>query len=81
MINMAEDGEVLTNDTLPPGLFREEGSVPGYLERLEDMERYAIQRALKKYGNHYEGKQKAAHTLGIGVATLYRKMKKYGLDT
>ena len=81
MINMAEDGEVLTNDTLPPGLFREEGSVPGYLERLEDMERYAIQRALKKYGNHYEGKQKAAHALGIGVATLYRKMKKYGLDT
>ena len=81
MINMAEDGEVLTNDTLPPGLFREEGSVPGYLERLEDMERYAIQRALKKYGNHYEGKQKAAHTLGIGGATLYRKMKKYGLDT
>ena len=81
MINMAEDGEVLTNDTLPPGLFREEGSVPGYLERLEDLERYAIQRALKKYGNHYEGKQKAAHTLGIGVATLYRKMKKYGLDT
>ncbi|MCD8491109.1 MAG: sigma-54-dependent Fis family transcriptional regulator, partial [Geovibrio sp.] len=44
---------------------------------LEDMERSAIERALA----YVKGNRKlAADRLGIGVATLYRKLKLYGLE-
>ena len=43
---------------------------------LEDVERYYMQRALEvTKGNREE----AAHLLGIGERTLYRKIKEYGL--
>jgi transcriptional regulator with PAS, ATPase and Fis domain len=41
---------------------------------LEVLERRAIRRCLQQYGTTVEGKQKAAEELGIGIATLYRKM-------
>lgn len=80
MINMAEDNSVLSNDTLPPGLLKENKPLPDSLQSLEDMERYMIQRALNQYGTGYADKQKVAQSLGIGVATLYRKIKKYHLE-
>ena len=39
------------------------------------MERRAIQRALAHFGADTKGKQDAAKALGIGIATLYRKLK------
>lgn len=45
----------------------------------ESPEKQAIIEALQTYGTSVEGKQKAATHLGIGIATLYRKMKKYNL--
>lgn len=45
-------------------------------DRLEDYEKQAILAALQKCGGNRE---KAAQTLGIGVATLFRKLKKYGI--
>ena len=42
-------------------------------------EKAAIQNALQTYGSHVEGKQQAAASLGIGIATLYRKIRKYDL--
>ncbi len=45
-------------------------------DRLEDYEKQAILAALQKCGGNRE---KAAQTLGIGVATLFRKIKKYGI--
>ena len=45
-------------------------------ERLEDYERQAIQAALQQAGGN---RDKAAEILQIGVATLFRKLKKYDL--
>ncbi|KAF5071562.1 Anaerobic nitric oxide reductase transcription regulator NorR [anaerobic digester metagenome] len=41
---------------------------------LEVMEARYIERVLAQYGNTTEGKKKAARVLGIGIATLYRKL-------
>lgn len=46
---------------------------------LEEMEAVMIRRCLEQFSNHKDGKRLAAQKLGIGLATLYRKMKKYNL--
>ncbi len=43
---------------------------------LEELERRAIERALARHGGH---RQRAAEELGIGVRTLYEKLKRYDL--
>ena len=47
------------------------------LKRLEEA---AIKKALELFGTDSAGKQMAADKLGIGIATLYRKMKQYHLQ-
>ena len=42
---------------------------------LGDLEQQAIAQALLHFGNTAEGKRRAAEALGIGIATLYRKLK------
>jgi two-component system response regulator FlrC len=44
---------------------------------LEQLEARAIERALARHGGH---RQRAADELGIGVRTLYEKLKRYGLS-
>lgn len=41
---------------------------------LKDIEKLYIKKAIEKYGNTTEGKKIAAKKLGIGIATLYRKI-------
>jgi len=54
-----------------------EGALPGVSEdSLEAYELAAIRNALRK---NDENRKKAAQMLGIGEATLYRKLKKYNL--
>ncbi len=43
---------------------------------LEEMERALIQSALDRTGGD---RQKAAHMLGIGKTTIYRKLQEYGM--
>lgn len=54
----------------------EENKIP----TIQDVEKNLIDDALRVYGNSYEGKIRAAEVLGIGTATLYRKLKKYGIE-
>ena len=75
MVNMMEEG-VLDLETLPvdfdeqkPGERQEEE----YLT-LKELEARAIGRALERFGTTTEGKKEAAKSLGISLATLYRKM-------
>lgn len=42
-------------------------------------EKDAIAQALTQFGHSVEGKKRAADRLGIGIATLYRKIKRYDL--
>jgi two-component system response regulator HydG len=44
---------------------------------LEEMEEEAIRTVLGEVGGN---RRKAAERLGIGERTLYRKIKKFGLD-
>ncbi|MFB0917438.1 MAG: helix-turn-helix domain-containing protein, partial [Clostridiaceae bacterium] len=41
---------------------------------LDEIETEEIERAVSYFGNTTEGKKKAAGALGIGIATLYRKL-------
>ena len=70
---MAE-GEVKMQD-LPSSILQESGSVNSF--SLAEVEKGHIRKILHYTSNN---KTKAAHLLGIGVATLYRKLEEYGLD-
>lgn len=80
MINMAGDGEILSVEMLPADVKGGRRVVTDMSEKLEDLEYSAIKRALEKYGSGYKEKQIVADALGLSVATLYRKIKKYGLE-
>ncbi|AOR22747.1 sigma-54-dependent Fis family transcriptional regulator [Clostridium taeniosporum] len=45
------------------------------LMKLKDVEKIYIRKALEKYGNSTKSKMKVAKKLGIGIATLYRKIE------
>ncbi|MGD9156341.1 MAG: helix-turn-helix domain-containing protein, partial [Bacillota bacterium] len=47
---------------------------------LNQVEKLTIAKALQIYGTTTKGKQAAAQALGIGTATLYRKMDLYRLS-
>ncbi|MFK0570441.1 sigma 54-interacting transcriptional regulator [Endozoicomonas sp.] len=94
LVNMAEPGESVTSDLLPVNIQKrsisslltdgsdshgsDDGIQPLSLN-LESMEKHLVSRALRSFGKS-EGKQRVADELGIGIATLYRKIKKYDLE-
>ena len=41
---------------------------------LKELEQRAIRQAIARYGDTTQGKKEAARQLGIGLATLYRKI-------
>lgn len=78
MINMADDLGILTQETLPRNV-REYKNHMGQVEDtsirlLSDVEHEHILKAIAFYGDNTRGKQMAAKQLGIGIATLYRKL-------
>lgn len=81
MINMADDTGILTLETLPRNILEyanyiEKVSGEG-IKTLGQVEKEHILNAIKLYGDTTLGKQTAAKALGIGVATLYRKLNEY----
>jgi transcriptional regulator with PAS, ATPase and Fis domain len=77
-MNLAS-GDVLDEEHLPVGIREVQDNDDMDSFNLEQLERKAIRRCLRQFGTTVEGKQKAAGELGIGIATLYRKMKRYGI--
>ncbi|MBO0573994.1 AAA family ATPase [Clostridium botulinum] len=81
MINMADDSGMVTMNMLPPNIVENKNSqVYGVdmdedIKSLKDIEKEYILRALDIYGHDTKGKQLAAKRLGIGIATLYRKLE------
>ena len=69
------DGPRLDVDALPPELRAAPPGPPGRPgQSLADLERAAILAALER---HQGNREAAAAELGIGVATLYRRLKRY----
>lgn len=85
MINMMENEGILDTKTLPDNFFEEareetkESIDVSYetVRSLKELEKEEILKAIRLYGSDTEGKKKAAKALGIGLATLYRKMEEY----
>jgi len=78
MINMVDDLGILSLETLPRNVIEyasyiENASSDG-IRTLQEVEKEHILNAIKIYGDNTKGKQTAAKQLGIGVATLYRKL-------
>ena len=46
---------------------------------LEQLEKEEIEKAIKKYGSNTQEMKQVAEALNIGIATLYRKVKKYNI--
>lgn len=78
MINMMDNAGIINTKLLPVKILKQEKE--NNLMKLEELEKSMIERALNIYGTSVKAKQKAAQALGIGIATLYRKIKKYGLE-
>lgn len=49
------------------------------IKTVEQLEKEEIEKAIKKYGNNTQEMKKVAEALNIGIATLYRKVKKYNI--
>lgn len=92
MINMSSSHGVITADLLPENILNHsiETSAPleefnlessSELEDFEKIEKKYIQCALVKYGEDTEAKKIIADKMNIGLTTLYRKMKKFGIKT
>ncbi len=82
-VNM-EAGEVIMVQSLPGKILtassREEAGHMEYQNfSLALMEKKTIMKALNYFGRSTAGKERASAVLGIGIATLYRKIKEYRL--
>ncbi|WP_113465274.1 sigma-54 interaction domain-containing protein [Escherichia coli] len=90
LVNVVPSGEVIDSTLLPPNLLNngttEQSDVTEACEAhlslddaggtaLEEMEKQMIREALSRHNS----KKEVADELGIGIATLYRKIKKYEL--
>lgn len=77
MVNMMEDG-IIDMNTLPKNIFDPLDLIipdKNLIKPLEALEREEIQKAIKLFGDTTRGKEQAAKSLGIGIATLYRKLQ------
>jgi transcriptional regulator with PAS, ATPase and Fis domain len=75
MVNMMEDG-VINNSSLPLNI-RNNNEInisKDLIRPLKEIELEEIKKAIDYYGDTTDGKMKAAKALGIGIATLYRKL-------
>ncbi len=84
LVNVVPEGDTIDVDLLPP--YFEQTSVEkqstsvvidDFAMSLEEMEKIRIEDAISRLSN----RKLVADELGIGIATLYRKIKKYGLNS
>ncbi|MBC2582502.1 sigma 54-interacting transcriptional regulator [Clostridium sp. DJ247] len=85
MINMMDSNGIITKETLPKRIIKNtEKTINNVyseeLLNLKKIESKTIKKALEIYGTTTEGKKLAAIKLGVGIATLYRKIEEYKLS-
>lgn len=85
MVNLSGEDGIVTLDMLPQTVLEYENKEKEYsnskssgdfeeIRELKEIESEYINKALDLYGRDTAGKKKAAKKLGIGIATLYRKI-------
>lgn len=77
VVNMMKLDGKITMEELPERLRVETEEKEEENLNLEVMEKHMIEKAIARYGKGTEDKKKVAEALGISMATLYRKIKKY----
>lgn len=78
-----ETGATITPDSLPARLLTGSGSASSgsaIRERIADVQADAIRASLERHGTDLKGKMEVASELGIGIRTLYRKLKALGIS-
>ena len=79
MINLMGNNGILSYNHLPQKLLTNKSAEVFQERTLKSMEIEMISDLLKKYGDSTESKKQIAKILGIGIATLYRKIEQYNL--
>lgn len=79
LVNMLKSDGIIDVKLLPSKLLSSKKTKVTRERSLNELEREVIKEYLNIYGTNLEGKKKVADKLGIGIATLYRKIKKYGI--
>ena len=78
-MNMIEENETrIEPKHLPPKFLKNKEDLDDK-KTLKEFEKENIINLIKIYGDNLEAKKIIAKSLGIGIATLYRKLKKYNL--
>ena len=78
-MNMIEENEKTIDLKHLPPKFLENKEKDEKIKTLKELEKEAISNLLKIYGNSSEAKKIIAKSLGVGIATLYRKLNFYNL--
>jgi transcriptional regulator with PAS, ATPase and Fis domain len=83
MVNMLDENGIISMHYIPEIIHEKVKLTKNYAEdeslNLKKVESETIKRALSIYSSSKKGKQAAADVLGIGIATLYRKIDEYNL--
>lgn len=79
VVNMLMDLDEIRADLLPEQIRPAADSSGSVQMTLEEMEKEYMQRVWDVYERKGYTREEIAHVLGISPATLYRKIKKYGL--
>ncbi len=80
LLNMLDRKGEITMKDLPLYLQNKDISLGSTFSSLEKLEREAIIEGLEFNGYDTNGKKRTAESLGIGLTTLYRRMKKYNIE-
>ena len=78
-MNMIEENEKTIDLKHLPPKFLVNKEKDEKIKTLKELEKEAISNLLKIYGNSSEAKKIIAKSLGVGIATLYRKLSSYNL--
>ncbi|PAB59651.1 sigma-54-dependent Fis family transcriptional regulator [Anaeromicrobium sediminis] len=79
IVNIGESTCIIDKNILPNKIRNVSMDLELKNYNLEYIEKHIIKKAIEKYGNKGTDKKIVAEKLGIGIATLYRKMKKYNI--
>ena len=92
MFNISGNSSILSSSLLPENISKKSVSNPPKssqiiiknpsddFENFDIIEKNYILQGLEKFGNTTEGKKIISEKMGIGLTTLYRKLKRFGIE-